>query len=71
VQADSATADLVDADGDVVATRAMQWVDDKYQADMGRPDGGTYTLRGILVENGFTIRSTGPTFVRTGEVVRP
>ncbi|MGH3071968.1 MAG: carboxypeptidase regulatory-like domain-containing protein, partial [Gaiellaceae bacterium] len=71
VQVDAVTAELVDADGDVVAARPMQWIDGKYQADMGKPAGGTYTLRGTLFENGFTIRSTGPTFVRAGDPVRP
>jgi hypothetical protein len=71
VEVDSAVAELVDEDGAVVVSRPMTYDDGKYQASMGRPDPGTYTLRGTIVENGFSIRSTGPTFVRVGDPVRP
>jgi hypothetical protein len=71
VEVDSVTAELVDDDGEVVATRSMTFEDGKYVAGMGRPAAGTYTLRGVIVENGFTVRAAGPEVVRAGEPVKP
>jgi hypothetical protein len=71
-QVDAATAELVDEDGEVVVSEEMRLAGHgRYRADLGRPDAGTYTVRAILVENGFTIRATGPTFDRRGSPVRP
>ena len=41
--------------------------DERYKAELGKPPAGTYTLRAIVVVDGFTVRTTGPTFVRAGE----
>jgi hypothetical protein len=71
VEVDSVTAELVDDDGEVVATRSMTFEDGKYVAGMGKPATGTYTLRGVIVENGFTVRAAGPEVVRAGEPVKP
>ena len=36
---------------------------------LGKPADGRYTLRAIVLVSGFTVRTTGPTFVRSGEPV--
>ena len=67
LQVDSVTAELVDEEGAVQVSRAMVLEDERYKAELGKPPAGTYTLRGIVVVDGFTVRTTGPTFVRAGE----
>ena len=71
VQVDSVTAELVAQNGTVVASRPMTYEDGKYHAGMGKPERGTYTLRGRILVRGFDVRSIGPTFVRAGKTVTP
>ena len=67
LRVDSVTAELVDEAGVVTVSRSMTFEDGRYKANLGKPAGGRYTLRAIVVVDGFTVRTTGPTFVRSGE----
>jgi hypothetical protein len=67
LQVDSVTAELVDEDGVVQVSQAMVLEDERYKAELGKPPAGTYTLRAIVVVDGFTVRTTGPTFIRSGQ----
>jgi hypothetical protein len=67
LEVDSVVAQLVDGDGAVTASQAMTFEDGRYVAELGKPAAGTHTVRGIVVVDGFTVRTTGPTFVRAGE----
>lgn len=73
VRVDSARAELVRADGGVAVSAPMQWLADerRYKADLGRPAGGTYSLRGVLVVEGWNVVAAGPPVVRKGGVVEP
>ena len=67
LEVDSVTAELVDDDGVVTVSQPMTFEEGRYVAELGRPDPGRYTLRGIAVVDGFSVRSSGPTFVRAGQ----
>ena len=51
----------------VTVSQTMTFEEGRYVAELGRPDPGRYTLRGIAVVDGFSVRSSGPTFVRAGQ----
>ncbi|HEX7254833.1 MAG TPA: carboxypeptidase regulatory-like domain-containing protein [Gaiellaceae bacterium] len=66
VRVDSARAELVRGDGSVEAAAEMVFAGTRYRASLGRPPAGTYTLRGILVVEGWNVRAAGPVVVRAG-----
>jgi hypothetical protein len=65
-QVESATLDVVDADGVVVDTRPISWQEreERYRALVSGLPGGTYTLLGRLEVDGWNVTVVGPEVVR-------
>jgi hypothetical protein len=64
IEVDSAWIELLDGDGDAVASVAARESGGRYRARLGRPDPGRYRLRARLVEAGFAITDDGPSVER-------
>ena len=73
IQVDSARAELVRADGSVAAAATMRWQADerRYKGDLGKPAGGSYSLRGVLVVEGWNVVAAGPAVVRPSGAAEP
>lgn len=66
VEVGSAVAELLRADGTLVASTPFEWEPGprRYRADFGKLGYGSYRLRGLLVVEGWNVVAAGPSFVR-------
>jgi Glucodextranase, domain B len=64
VQVDSAVFQLLDADGDVVASEPARRIGAFYRAELGPAPAGGYSVRALLVEAGYAVTESGPAFAR-------
>jgi hypothetical protein len=64
VRVDSVVTELLRENGEVVVSAAMQWKGRHYEADLGRPAPGRYSLRGLLVVEGWSVTVPGPVVER-------